>query len=73
MKTVLNYVLGISLALLLLIVFAGIFTLGDAFKFQEYSIIGWISLVLTILFVLSVAIIIVHNGEEKKVDYERII
>lgn len=65
MKKVLNYVFALSLGLLLLIVFTGIFTLGDSFKFEEYSIIGWISLSLAVLFTMSAAILIADSCETK--------
>lgn len=65
MKKVLNYAFALSLGLLLLIVFTGVFTLGDAFRFEEYSIIGWISLSLAVLFTMSASILIADSCETK--------
>lgn len=56
MKDFVSYLLGISLGLLVLIVFEGLFTLGDAFNFENYSIIGWIAQILAVVFTICVAI-----------------
>jgi hypothetical protein len=56
MKDLVSYLLAISFGLLVLILFEGIFTMGDAFKFENYGVIGWISQVLLIVCVICVAI-----------------
>lgn len=62
MKNFISYLLGISIALLLLILFEGLFTGGEAFKFQNYSLIGWITQILLIIVFTSIAIKIVEEA-----------
>jgi len=61
MKKVLQYSFGISLGLLLLILLEGLCTLGDAFKFEEYSIIGWIAQILGVIFTICASILLTEE------------
>jgi hypothetical protein len=66
MKKVLNYTFAISLGLLLLIMIEGLATLGDAFKFEEYSIIGWIAQILGVIFTITASILITDESTNNK-------
>ena len=41
MKTFFDRLGAIFIALLILFIFEGIYTMGDAYKFEEYGVIGW--------------------------------
>jgi hypothetical protein len=64
MKTVLKHIFAISLGLLLLITLEGLFTMGEAFKFEAYSLIGWIAQSLGVICTLSASILIAEYEEE---------
>lgn len=64
MKNIIQYVLSVSLSLLILIVLEGLFTMGQAFKFEQYGIVAWVFQVLITVFTISLAIIIVQNDIE---------
>jgi ABC-type uncharacterized transport system permease subunit len=60
----LKYILIISLSLLILIGAEGMFSLGAAFIFEEYTLIGWISQFLAVAVTVCVAILIAHEANE---------
>ena len=39
--TPIKYIFSIALGLVVLVFFEGIMTLGNAFNFETYSIVGW--------------------------------
>jgi hypothetical protein len=65
MKKVIQYAFSLSLGLLILIGFEGIGSLGDAFKFEEYSIIGWITQSLAIIFTISASILLSNESNKE--------
>ena len=65
MKKVLDYTFAISLGLLILIGIEGIGSMGNAFKFEDYSIIGWIAQSLAIIFVISASILLANESNKK--------
>lgn len=60
-----HYIMGISLGLLVLILLEGMMTLGSAFKFETYSVFGWIMQGILVVFTISLSILIIA-GEESK-------
>ena len=60
-----HYTMGISLGLLVLILLEGLMTLGSAFKFETYSVFGWIMQGILVVFTISLSILIIV-GEESK-------
>lgn len=60
-----HYTMGISLGLLVLILLEGMMTLGSAFKFETYSVFGWIMQGILVVFTISLSILIIA-GEESK-------
>lgn len=61
MKNIVQYVLSVSLSLAILIAIEGLFTMGQAFKFEQYNIVAWMFQALIIIFTISLAIHIVQN------------
>lgn len=55
---IIKYIVGISLGLIALIFFEGMATLGSAFDFESYGIIGWITQILFIIFIIGLSIIL---------------
>lgn len=53
----------VSLALIMLMVLEGMFTLGNAFKFDKYNTFGWIAQTIIVVCVITTALRIVK--EEK--------
>jgi len=66
MKNFIHYVFSISLALLLLIMIEGLFTMGQAFRFELYSIVGWVAQIFGITFTISLAILITESEISEK-------
>ena len=64
MKNIVQYVLSVSLSLAILIAIEGLFTMGQAFKFEQYNIVAWMFQALIIIFTISLAIHIVKNDIE---------
>ena len=64
MKNIVQYVLSVSLSLVILIAIEGLFTMGQAFKFEQYNIVAWMFQALIIIFTISLAIHIVQNDIE---------
>ena len=58
---VFTYIFAISLAILVLIFFEGLITLGVAFKFETYTVVTWIAQICAFLFVISVAVMVTYN------------
>ena len=56
MKELVSHLFAISLGLLVLIMIEGIFTMGNAFKFEEYGVISWIAQILAVVFTICLAI-----------------
>lgn len=66
MKKLNYYIMVVSLSMIALFFLEGITTLGSAFKFEDYSIFGWIAQGVIIVFTISLAIHIA--GIEYKED-----
>ena len=60
MKTI-KYTFSISIGLLVLIMIEGLFTMGSAFDFATYSVIGWIAQVVAVMFIVSASILCCHS------------
>lgn len=56
-----TYLLSICIGLLFLILVEGLFTYGQAFNFENYSFIGWVTQVCAVLVVLSASILITNK------------
>lgn len=54
---IIKYIIGISLGLISLISLEGLATLGSAFNFESYGIIGWIAQILFIIFTVCLSIL----------------
>jgi hypothetical protein len=65
MSTATQYIMGISLGLLVLILIEGMITIGSAFNFENYSAFGWIVQSILVIFTISLSITLV-NDELKK-------
>lgn len=63
MKT-LNYLMAIAGFLLCLIGLEAVLTMGHAFEFENYTIVGWIAQVCAVIVTVGFAIIVVHNDYE---------
>jgi NAD/NADP transhydrogenase alpha subunit len=61
MKNIINYVCSVSASLLILIFLEGLLTGGIAFKFELYTIVGWVAQIVITIFSISLAIIITQN------------
>jgi preprotein translocase subunit SecF len=61
MITSIKYLFSISVGMLVLIMFEGLFTMGSAFDFATYTTIGWISQVVATLFIVSASILCCHS------------
>ena len=61
MITSIKYLFSISIGMLVLIMFEGLFTMGSAFNFSNYTTIGWICQVVATLFILSASILCCHS------------
>jgi hypothetical protein len=60
MKTI-KYMFSISIGLLVLMLIEGLFTMGSAFDFANYSAIGWIAQVVATAFIVSASILCCHS------------
>lgn len=58
---IIKYIVGISLGLIVLIMMEGLATLGSAFSFETYGIIGWITQILFIIFTICLSIILTQK------------
>jgi hypothetical protein len=66
MKNFIHYVFSVSLSLLILMFLEGIVTMGMAFKFELYTIVGWIAQIMGIIFTVSLAIRITESEISEK-------
>lgn len=58
---IIKYIIGISLGLIVLIMMEGLATLGSAFSFETYGIIGWITQILFIIFTICLSILLTQK------------
>ena len=58
---IIKYIIGISLGLIVLIMMEGLATLGSAFSFETYGIIGWITQILFIIFTVCLSILLTQK------------
>jgi hypothetical protein len=61
MKQLNNYLLGITLGLLALILIEGLLTLGRAFQFEKYDLFAWIVQTLLVICTVSLSIKVTDN------------
>jgi hypothetical protein len=64
MKKIVYYTMSISLGLLVLIFLEGMMTLGSAFKFEEYSVFGWIMQAILVVFAMSLSAMIAEKEDK---------
>jgi hypothetical protein len=57
----LKYITGVNLGLLVWIMIQGLFTYGASFKFETYSIIGWITQGLGTLFTITFSVLLTEE------------
>ena len=60
MKAV-KYIFGICCGLLLLVFIEGMFTLGQAFAFEQYSVFGWIIQTIAVVCTICASVMFVHE------------
>lgn len=63
---IVNYIFGISLALLILIGIEALLTAGDALDFENYTIVGWIAQILAIIMTITLSIKLIEADYEKE-------
>jgi hypothetical protein len=66
MSKVIQYTMGISLGLLVLILIEGMMTLGSAFHFENYSAFAWIVQGILVIFTLCVSISAIEEELKKQ-------
>lgn len=60
-----RYIFSICLGLVFLFFLEGCMTLGSAFEFENYSVVGWIFQVVAVIAVVSGAILLTARKTEK--------
>lgn len=65
MKTV-NYLMAIAASLLCLIGLEAVLTMGDAFNFENYNIVGWIAQVCAVIIAVGLGISLVNHDFQNK-------
>lgn len=61
MKKFNEYLLGVTLGLLILILIEGVLTFGVAFQFERYGLFAWIAQILLVIFTISLSIKVTDN------------
>lgn len=64
MKKINDYLLGISLGILLLILMETLITFGAAFQFEKYNVFGWFVQVLLLVFAVTISIKVTNDNYE---------
>jgi len=57
--------MALSLSLLIVIMIEGLFTMGSAFMFESYTIIGWITQGLVVIFTITFTLVVVAGLEKE--------
>lgn len=65
MKTIVTYIMNISIALIILTFLEGLCTLGQAFKFEQYNWLGFLFQGLVVIATLCAAILITEEDLAK--------
>lgn len=65
MKT-LNYLMAVAASILCLIGLEAVLTMADAFKFENYTIVGWIAQICAVIIAVGLAIGIVDEEYKNK-------
>lgn len=60
--------MAVTLGLICLFFLEGMLTLGSAFQFESYGIVGWIGQSIMILFTVSLSIHLAHKEEKWKLS-----
>jgi predicted signal transduction protein with EAL and GGDEF domain len=58
-------IMALSLSLLIVIMIEGLFTMGSAFMFESYTIIGWITQGLVVIFTITFTLVVVAGLEKE--------
>jgi hypothetical protein len=61
MKKLNDYLLGVTLGLLILVGIEGVITFGTAFQFEKYNLFTWIIQILLVIFTISLSIKVTDN------------
>lgn len=54
----------VVVSLLLTMIFEGLMTMGWAFKFNDYSVMGWIAQVIIVVFAVTTALRVARETED---------